>query len=76
MTKLNTNNNLLTVGELKDILKNVPDDTRIRYRKVNITTGLDRSSPVHRADVNGNLLFIVTEYVEQTNLDTFHGEVE
>ena len=71
MTKLNTNKDVITVGELKHIIKEAHDDARIRYRKVNVTTGEDVSLPVHRADVSDTLLFLVTEYIEQTSLDNY-----
>ena len=69
--KLNTANELLTVGELKNILKNVPDETHLRYRRVNITTGLDKSSPIHKVDASSSILFLVTEYIEQASLDSY-----
>lgn len=69
--KLNTRNNLLTAGELKTILQDVPDEAVIRHRRMNVTSGLDKSSPIHKADVTPGILFLVTEYIEQSSLDNY-----
>jgi len=71
--KLNTENKLLTVGELKKILRDIPDETIIRYRRMNITTGLDKTSPIHKAEITPHILFLVTEYFEQASLDNYGG---
>ena len=72
--KLNTNNTLLTVGQLKKILRDVPDETIIRHRRLNITNGLDKTSPIHKAEVTPYILFLVTEYFEQASLDNYGGD--
>lgn len=74
MRRLNTENDLLTVGELKRVIELLPDDTPITYRRLNITLDLDKTTPIHKAEATTGRLYMVTEYIEQATLDNYKGE--
>lgn len=62
---------LLTVGELKEFLKNVPDDIIIRYKKANLDTELDKTSPIHDVENTDDILFLITYYSSHRKLTDY-----
>lgn len=62
---------LLTVGELKELLKDIPNDLIIRYKQANIDTELDKTSPVHDVENTDDILFLITYYSSHRKLTDY-----
>lgn len=61
---LDTKQPVLTIKALKEAIKDLPDDTLIRYQKT-YEGDIKSSSPIHRIHHNkSGICYMVTEYVD------------